>query len=523
MEQILSKVKQKAWLFAGSAKSSLSMSGGLPNVDMDMDKMALLDATKLDSSSRKNKLLSRSSNPEFLEMIQSEIGGAITSHTINEAKLAKLHSILNVLREARQDTRDSGGADSDAAEQSGRPEFLSIFDAGSSDIKEGKSSGKGESGRYKKRKKRSKLAKAVLRVLREDSADVSSASDSGDNLDDGPPVSALNKQSMAWLRARKLDPNYGSGHRPRSDSFQTIPRLRESLNAGRVNKVSTYCFDDRSADKLRLQSNLPHNNNSAGLAHMARGEESRASKDVAPSQTQLTPRDNMQLHYRVMDTKSLIEEDSPSYQDSKFSSPVCKHYSVPVEVSLHRISVKDVDKPLETEIARTKSFGVAYRHNKTDASTGDDSHFQPESGSLMLTKPRSRSLGDILNDPKSEDEVLIVRTPVKNRTPNNSPMSQRRPVAVVDVGVQPELGEEELSSLDFVVRTSGGVAAMRHAHSRSLVGSGDGDGRSASIADQPSWEGEGGGGNLGSNLGATLTKSRSLNNLVEAVPKGKKK
>jgi hypothetical protein len=348
-------------------------------------------------------------------------------HTINEGKLAKLHSILNVLR----DKEDAGGSsdspdasqEQDQQDQPRKPEFLRVFDkTDPADV----SSMTLPSNR--RRKRRNRLSKAVLRVLHEDSPDLSS--DSGDNLDDGPLSSSLNKQSMAWIRSRRLESQGEGSGRPRSDSFQSIPKLRESLNAGNVSKVSTYAFDSPKRKSTPMLDVGERGNVSGDRSHVTSKGDPRHSYDGSKQNGET------QLHYKVMDNRPQPDDDSPSQQDAKYASPVCKHYSVPVEVSLHRISIKDVDEPSKTDVGRTYSCGVQARQKK---SVGHPS-ILPSHVLAEQDKPRPRSLGD-MDMLGSDDELLLVRAPVPSRN--------RRSVVVSPGGVM------EMSSLDFTSKGAG--------------------------------------------------------------------
>lgn len=460
-----SRFKKKAWHFgtltAANLKASMSANGGVTDFKLDAASGGKA-GSKSPKHERKVKSAYRAS--AILDALQSEVDMDLARHTINEAKLAKLHSILNVLRESED------RSDAEVSEQRPkRPEFLSVFDPGNGTDDHTKTLPSG----VKKRKKRSKLSKAVLRVLHEGSADLSS--DSGDNLEDGPPSSTLNRQSEAWLQARKYD---HSDNRPRSDSFQAIPSLRQSLNAGRINKVSTYTFDEHSPKKHPPPGHI-HN-----LKHKVSSEGSSA----VPGQSHVTS------HYTVVDTRSQMEEDSPSQQDAIYSSPVCKHYSVPVEISVHRISVKDVDEPPEIEIGRAKSFDVGMKRKEAQELLA----FKQK----MLTredKPRSRSMGDAYLL-ESDDEVLLVRTPVANRSPADSPAVNRRSVAHVPASP----GAREVTSLDF------GVCAQRH--SRSFIGHA---GRNEGDDITQTWE------RVRRNV--SFPKSKSLDDLSDSGTKTKSK
>lgn len=371
---------------------------------------------KVGGSPKYGRKTKSSYTAKILDALKSEMDMDLARHTINEAKLAKLHSILNVLRDA-EDTSSDHAVD---ALEPKRPDFLSVFDTGNT----ADTNAKTLPSSHRKRKKRNRLSKAVLRVLHEDSADLSS--DSGDNLDDDAPENTLNKKSMAWLQSRKLEPR-GPDGRPRSDSFQTIPKLRASLNAGKINKVSNYAFDDHSPKKRSPLRDIGAQGHVTSTGVPRRGYNT-STRD-----------DDTQFHYKVMDTRSQVEEDSPSQPDAKYASPVCKYYSVPVEISVHRISVKDVDEPPELEIGRALSFNVAAMRKEGRVLASE------QQNKTERDKPRSRSLGDV-DLLGSDDEVLLVRAPVTSR----SPAGFYRRSTVISPG-----GAMEMTSLDFTSRGVG--------------------------------------------------------------------
>lgn len=510
---MLHKFKQKAWHTAVNIKSSISTTSGLAELFLD----GISGKSGSGSSSPKHMRKAKSSyNPAILDALKSEMeDGDLARHTINEAKLAKLHSILSVLRDKEETS--SGAETPPIIERKKLPEFLSIFDTGNANAnmenantntgsanastRNARANTKTLPSRTKKKKKRNKLSEALLHVLHEDKANVSS--DSGDNLEE-LPATPLNKQSTAWLRSRKLDPNYRQWEtmdddRRRSDSFQSIPRLRESLNAGKRNKVSTYSFDDHSPGKKQPTS---------GAAVIPRDAPKRNRATISCDDSR------EQLHYTVMDTKSLTEEELSS-QDGKFSSPVCKYYSVPVEVSVHRISVQDVDKPAEMEIGRTKSFDV---NRNRDKSTRDTVSF-PDTKKSLREKPRSHSVGDV-DMLESDDEVLLVRAPPVT---GHSPASGRSPA--VERRSEEKRSEQnppsparELSSLDFTIARESGED-WEERHSKSFNSRDEGKDGDVNLEWAPQgFKGQGGGGKSSS-----LPTSRSLDDLVDAVPRIKSK
>ena len=557
VEQILSKLKLKAWslgsISAGNVKASSSVSGELQDVGV-----ATLRGPR---SSKKGKQQERYSR-EFLEMLESKLEetgqSSLARHTINEAKLAKLRSIVDVLRDTAGDTDDTSDTDSvRPTEQQDQtiPEFIKVFDTNR------KPSDTADAKTIKKRRKRSKPSKkAGLRALLENSPDISS--DSGDNLDDdGPPSSSLNKTSMAWLQSRKMEAH----SRPLSDSFHTIPRLRESLNAGKMNRVSNYTFDNQSPEKLRSQS----------VSTSADDYSSIATKPKAQDRSHVTSKGGDSCegpsdiqHYKVMDNRSSnAEEDSPVQSDPKYPSPVCKYYSVPVEISLHRINIVDVDKLPEMEIARSRSFG-------TKEGAGAKLPLQTDENTVTMgIHLRSRSLGE-LDNLESDDEVLVVRAPVAShkapsagapavtssldspyrsrgrvasvgavggsagshtpgvRTTSHAPRSHSMSVGGAE-GNQEVEGEEETSSLDFtsirrqVDLMTAAASTIDHQRTstvqRESFLSPEEPEESLVRSWQHSGEKEGGEDREETVRRGTMSKARSLDNLIaDTLPRSKK-
>lgn len=475
--------KMKAWHF-GTLTTA--------NIKTSMAELGLDSSRSPQNGSPKH---GRKTKSELLDVLKSEMESDLARHTINEAKLAKLHSILNVLRD-KEDLNDPDLVDEPVESRDPkRPEFLRVFDANDTNAKTLPSN-------HRRKKRRNKVSKAVLRVLHEDLAAGDISSDSGDNLDDnGPP---LNRQSVAWLHSRNLEPQ-GPDGRPRSDSFQTIPKLRESLNAGKISKVTSYAFD--SPKKRPLSRDVGHVSGERGHVTSQNGHVTgkgghATSVNLQEGGDDTSRRDeDTQLHYKVMD------EDSPSQLDSKYASPVCEHYSVPVQISVHRISVKNVDEePPEMEVGRAMSFNVAMRprrHKDVDVLAS----IHPSRLSER-DKPRSRSLGemDMLG---SDDEVLFVRAPVAGHTPagegdhhnNASPSS---PV--------------EMSSLDFTsgrgaVNGKGSLPAHAHKRLSCFVGGAEREReRDRQATARRSWLDR-------VNRSDSIQKSKSLDNLMEVAPK----
>lgn len=582
VEQLLSKFK-KAWNLANnpsggnssqSIKTSVSMSGGIHDLESGSvsrhhHRGLNLTATRNSREQMTKQLQSYDSG--FMNLLQSEVSKEMVTHTINEAKLAKLNSILNVLRGADNggegEEGDNGGASSDidtcnqqaaAAARSSLPKFVSIFESEKFNSDDETSVGSSGSGpaRRRKQQRRNKLSKAMLQVLESSAVDAECSSDSGDNLDnlqasdstDGGSSRRnkviLNQQSRAWL----------DESRRRSDSFQKIPKLRESLNAGKLNKVTNYSFDDSgnggSAPYSRGSSGLSHSN------HMTHGKSHMTS--VEELENEATAVEKPQVHYKLVDTKDdrdskYDDKDSPpSSLQSKFASPDCKCYPVPVEVSLHRISIIDVDNNTKEELWRTKSCD---ERNRTPKSSRRTLPQEEDISAIEGSKIRSKSLGD-MEKLDFNEEVLVVKSPrlnrkltepalmiketvvpvaVKHRSePFPAPPSEKRAslaperrVHLNEKKVTVEEEEEEVSSLDFTKRPKFQVplrdVERLKRRSKSFftasIGSDDGAlGRSWGSNDVGSW-----GSSTNCRKSASMSKCHSLDNIVDMVPESRPK
>ncbi len=367
-----------------------------------------------------------------------------TRHTINEAKLAKLSSIISVLKQSVEDGDDDNNnnnkvklediAKAERKKRISTPEFVNIFKQ--PDIEENSNSTGAQTNssvvsatadEVKKAKRRSRPPRTMV-PLKEDFKDAGCALESGEiseNRNSAP--SGLNEQSMAWLASRKKDLGLAAAS---DDPYHKIPTLKESLHGGKLNRVSNYMFESSSEGHLM-------------------SDEPRAESDLGGNLDREANKSNrrQQIHYKLVDTKAQAEDDEEKTKQSMMnssahpisvqsalavSSPDCKCYPVPVEVSVHRISVVDVDRQeLERgDIGRTRSVdtrpaGVWSKKREEDKrtdSTRSSLHqmgscadggrqsgvfLRPGSGSK---KERSRSVGD-MESLSSGEEVLLIRTP----------------------------------------------------------------------------------------------------------------
>ena len=382
-----------------------------------------------------------------------------TRHTINEAKLAKLSSIITVLRQSVVEDNGGNSAENAAAvdgcgqrKRESTPEFLSMFkEQGKEEREKAKDDhiqleNPPKDSDKKKTKRKSKPPRTMLKAVKEGGVDVHHISDSFDS-DDGPSVegnSTLNQQSLEWLASRKKSDEEDG------DNLQKIPNLRESLHGSRPNRVNNYMFESQSAEVK------PSLNKIAELKHRQDCE----SAEVLGSQHQ-------QLHYKLVDTKAQGEREERTNEElheegtmmtaSKncsqavsiptshaVSSPDCKCYPVPVEVAVHRINVVDVDRQQEeakADIIRTRSVDtrptgawskkdgsgkvlvepLPSSQGSSEAAIGDkfSGILLRAPSSASLRKSRSQSMGDV-ELLGSDEEVLLVRTPPRNTEPKEA-------------------------------------------------------------------------------------------------------
>lgn len=442
MEHLLSKFVHKAQAFAhlttGTMKPSVSLSSGFAD-------LGTVERAKSGSATIKHirKTKQEKYDPQFLQMLYSNGDLPPNRHTINEAKLAKLNSIISVLRGSADSSDGGEGGGGKGGGSSGGeltpplPEFTNIFKTDKQLVENEPENRGSPQGSRQRQRKRNKLPRTVLHALREDLADSEHSSDSSDyHDDDSSPSNSLNEQSTAWLAMQKRN---GTGRinwvRPQSDSFY-IPRMKESLNAGRRNKVSNYTFDS----PLEVQR-VAERTNEIESDEMEENEEGR----------------QQQMHYKLLHIKSLPEEEEEErMKDSSLSRPFSmpadfsssmkasspyhrKSYPVPVEVSVHHICVVDVDKEKEEleklDLIRSRSMNtrspamgqegtsvggamtmgerIPIKFEKTEYDSDDSSKIWLRRPSPR-TKPRALSLGD-MESLSSDEDVFLVRTPIRGQ------------------------------------------------------------------------------------------------------------
>ena len=455
MEHFLSKFVHKAQAFAHLTGGSPKRPSTPPANTLEPN---LAEPTKrVFNHKHDRKIVSGQHYPDFLRLLNSDADLSTIRHSINEAKLAKLNSIITVLRES-EDTGRRGQDSPDSAPDSAGvepPAFTHIFKT-EDEFAEGQER-VGKKGGKKKRRKVRTVPKTVLHSLRQDLANCDISSNSSDQEGDSSPADSVNDQSMAWMASQTTNERDESNQDSSHGNHFHIPSLRASISGGKRNRISNYNFDSESQ-----------------ISNIAEGEVE--VDDMGESDK----RKQEQVHYKLVDTKSLLEEEGedrtkdpaasllPSIPVSAVqeSSPDCKFYPVPVEISVHHINVVDVDSlqvksdKLRSHSMKTRStlacqtdvsadrtslrMGKTLEHNLEESSTV---HRQPNADENR--KQRSMSVGD-MECLTSEEEVLLVRTPVTEKS------NQHNPEAVYSAA-QLLADTEQTGSVDYVPVDVSGV------------------------------------------------------------------
>ena len=281
--------------------------------------------------------------------------------------------------------------------------------------------------------KKNKL-QSILQVLRDDTPN--SSSESGDNLDDSIDSTDGDHQSSMpvedgtfstldrQVRKRKQQQNSTLGFvkphsRPKSDSFNMIPNLRSSLSARGTNKVPTFSFFEGMQGSVQLQTQ--RESSVEELDSMDDDEKSDAT---------------FAEHYRLVDENQSDNEQEPPPPEPKGeesnqtslsgslprattaakSSRPSDWTCYPAEISLHRISVVDVDREKEEREKGRKVMTLpSPQTNLNKRFLAPSLACTPENNLTKSAKLRSKSLGD-MDDLESEEELILVRSPM---TPGN--------------------------------------------------------------------------------------------------------
>ena len=400
VEQLLNKFKNNfATLKFKSSRSVLS------NLDLSASDSTLslpLAVMKRRRSVPRGRLFkTQNSRPgssgfQYAESLQEgEVYSSIDSEEEAKAQVMRLASILKVLKDTAE-SEDPQPADALEAEN--------------------------------KATKKNKLH-SILQVLRDDTppesaGDNSSSRDSTESTDGNhlhvSSTIPIDDGTFSTLdrRVRKRKPRCDQPSRPKSDSFNTIPSLRNSLNGRGKSKVPTYSFLEEMQSSIQLQTQRESSIEDINLLD----DDERSDLSFAE-------------HYRLVDEgqSDSEHENSPSAQTLKgiesneaepsaslpptmdmgrVSSSKHPDYTYyPVEVSLHRISVVDVDIEEVEREKRRKTASLPSPAKKPSRSLKLNLATTQEISHRFSAKARSRSLGD-MDDLESEEELILVRSPM---------------------------------------------------------------------------------------------------------------
>ena len=340
-----------------------------------------------------------SSGDQYAESLHGQEGefyGSMDSEEETKSQMMSLASILKVL----QDTAES-------------EDILSIGDALEA-----------ENEATKKNKLHS-----ILQVLRDDTLTEHGAEDitrdssestdgnhahhltvsSNTTFDDGT-FSTLDRR----VRKRKQPTNQLS--RPKSDSFNTIPNLRNSL---RKTKVPTYSFLEEMQSSVQLRTQRESTTEDIDSlddderSDLSFAEHYKLIDEVQTDSEQEQPSSEQTLggvDSSVDPCASLLPHTVDVGQSTAASakSSDCTYY--PVEVSLHRISVVDVDRQ-EVDREMKKKTASLPSTKKPKRSIALNLSTTPEVSEATSAKARSRSLGDV-DDLESEEDIIMARSPM---------------------------------------------------------------------------------------------------------------
>lgn len=217
------------------------------------------------------------------------------------------------------------------------------------------------------------------------------------------------------VRKRKLRSDQPS--RPKSDSFNTIPNLRNSLSGRGKSKVPTYSFLEEMQSSVQLQTqressvedidSLDDDERSdlSFAEHYRLVDEGQSDSEQEPPPSAQTPKGP---EYNVDPCASLLPNVDMATTSSK--RPDCTYY--PVEVSLHRISVVDVDREeTEQREKKRKTASLPSPAKKPSRPLALNLATTMEMSQALSAKARSKSLGD-MDELESEEELIMVRSPM---------------------------------------------------------------------------------------------------------------
>ena len=405
MEQLLNRFKNNFSTL--KFKSSRSMMSQLDLSTSDSTFSLPIAAMKRRRSVPKGRLMTtQNSRPDsngfqYAESVQEE-GDSSTSvenEEEDQAQVMKLSSILRVLKDSAES--DEANSNDDTVDTDRRLT-----------------------------KKKNRL-QSILQVLRDDSAP-QSGSDSGDNVEDSiestdgarylsvasPDDGTFSTLDRRVRKRKQRNLASENSSRPKSDSFDVIPDLRDSLHGNGKVKVPTFSFLEEQ-EKTSLRSKLQQMSSLDSVESMDDDEKSDATfaehyKLVHESQS-----DSDQEPHPPTALPSLTEEEASNLSPSAslpatMGSERRSNFTYyPVDVSVHRISIVDVDKEQqEREARRRNTISLTSPTKKQNKSLALDLAAMTEiKDTNSMLKSRSRSLGD-MEALESEEELILVRSPM---------------------------------------------------------------------------------------------------------------
>lgn len=402
MEQLLNKFKSNfATLKFKSSRSVLS------NLDLSASDSTIslpLAAMKRRRSVPRGRLLrTQNSRPDssgyqYAESLQEgEVCSSIESEEETKAQMMRLASILKVLKDTAESEDSLSAGEALEAENQAT--------------------------------KKNKLH-SILQVLRDETPQESMGDNSRDleptESTDGNhlhlPVSSttpFDDGTFSTLdrRVRKRKPPPDQPSRPKSDSFNTIPNFRNSLSGRGKSKVPTYSFLEEMQSSVQLQT-----------------QQESSTEDIDSLDDDERSDLSFAEHYRLVDegqsdsehepppsaqTLTGVENNNidpcasllPTMDMATTSSKPSDYTYYPVEVSLHRINVVDVDRERIEKEKRRKTASLPSPAKKSSRPLALNLATTMEISQAISAKARSRSLGD-MDELESEEELIMVHSPM---------------------------------------------------------------------------------------------------------------
>lgn len=402
MDHLLQKLKQKAHSLTTTKHPLLNASSStlsLPGSTVEKRSFTLL-RKKPRRDTRKTH--SGSFAPQFLNMLESEMGSLEPDEA---SRFEKLASILSVLRD-----------DSEAVAEKAKPKAHGTVE-----------------------KQKSKLSD-ILQVLRDDGPTVPKSTDSSDQVDIGDAAIFSTLDRMP----RQKEPSAKS--ECKSDVSVSIPGLTGSL-ATLSNGINNYSFLEELEEYIGKQKE----DNELG-SHFNSAENTEMVKRGAGNS-----QESEKFHYKLIDScQSEDELDSPHKYNTRSESLVrnsksSDFLSYPAEVSLHRINIVDVDKKQEMK-KKAATLPSSHVSNPRPKTLFPSSGLPEKCPPKPPKKWRSKSVGDMEDLDSVQSELLLVRSPF---TPSSTPGEIRHSVNIgstdyLDNGSTDYLDNGRMDYLDTV-------------------------------------------------------------------------